>query len=321
MVLQLSTSPFAARATSSKLSGSSSASPASPSSTASSASSPFARFSFFSNRAAGHQYTLNKRSTKVHQRFSSSTAATTAINAMAKKGDRQYKIEQQSKDMWARTLFRLVGLLSGVSTLLIVPFFRAPGYSNGFGRGTQFLTIVSLILTMLCLGLGIVGDLLKQRDLIRLKNAILPVVVPAECVVTILYWYLTLSDVYNIYPDGNRYLPVWLDIQMHGLPFVYVFVEMFCYSETFQVRRVNDFFAVAAFTVLYMVWASFCAYMDGYWPYPIFDNLNCPWKQLRLMLISGAISLALQVIISETHIRTRAASKVRRALDSASMSS
>jgi len=146
MVLQLPTSPFAARTTSSKLSGSSSGSPSSPSSTAS-ASSSFARFSFFSNRTTGHQHNLNKHPTKVHQGVLSSTGSTTSINAMAsapgtanaasKKTDRQYKIERQSKDLWARTLFRLVGFFSGLFTLLIVPIFRAPGYSNGFGRGTQ----------------------------------------------------------------------------------------------------------------------------------------------------------------------------------------
>ncbi|KAG0061931.1 hypothetical protein BGZ92_006313, partial [Podila epicladia] len=125
----------------------------------------------------------------------------------------------------------------------------------------------------------------------KCKNAILPIVVPAECAIAGLYWALVYQDVYNIYPDGYRYLPLWVDIQMHGLPFIFVLVEMFYHSPTFRVRRLIDFMSVAIFAFAYMGWSSLCAYMDGEWPYPIFQNTLCPWERLRLMLTSSAVGL------------------------------
>lgn len=206
-----------------------------------------------------------------------------------------------------RTAFRLAGVASGLSAIIIVPAIKVGGMNNGFGRGTQYLTIMSLLLTMVCLLLGVTSDVLKMPSLTRLKNAMLPVLVPVECAVGVLYWSLTLTNVFHIYPDGVRYIPLWLDIQMHGLPFMILMIEMFIYSEGFRVRRVPDFCAVALFALFYISWSSFCAHVDGYWPYPILENITNPWERLRLMLNSSAIGLVLHLIISETHIRTMGA--------------
>ncbi|KAK3825758.1 MAG: hypothetical protein J3Q66DRAFT_436773 [Benniella sp.] len=105
--------------------------------------------------------------------------------------------------VWARTAVRFAGVASGLFTILIVPTIKVEGLNNGFGRGTQYLTIMSVLLSMICLSLGVAGDMLRIPSLTRLKNAMLPVLVPVECAVGV-YWYLTLSNVYHIYPDGNR---------------------------------------------------------------------------------------------------------------------
>ncbi|KAI7831104.1 FAR-17a/AIG1-like protein-domain-containing protein [Gamsiella multidivaricata] len=337
MVLQLSTSPFAARASSSKLTGPTVSSNAS-SVTTTSPSSPISRLSFLSDKAIGRHHDLHKRSkhscnsrtlslventatiangatgTELDQTTKSHSSSSSSNSSNAQVSPESVTTAVAVANLWGRTLFRIMGVVSGISTLLIVPTLKSQEFGSSFGRGSQFLTVLGLFLTMVCLSLGAASDLLKMptelAGLLRIKNAILPVAVPAECAVAILYWYLTLTDVYNIYPDGIRYLPFWLDIQMHGLPFAYVFIEMFCFSETFKVRRVADFCALAAFAVFYMSWSSLCAYMDGYWPYPIFDNLACPWKCLRLMLIASSIGLVFQLLIAEVHIRARAVRKI-----------
>ncbi|KAF9207059.1 hypothetical protein BGZ49_001276 [Haplosporangium sp. Z 27] len=190
----------------------------------------------------------------------------------------------------------LMGIVSGIFTLYIVPRLKDSGLKHGFGRGTQYLTILSLL---------------------KIKDSMLPVIAPGECVVAVLYWYLTLSDVYNIYPDGNRYIPFWIDFQMHGLPVLFVLAEMFYFSRHFKVRRFADVCFLSFFAVFYMAWSSFCAHMDGEWPYPILENLNCPWKRLRMMISSYLIYIACYLILSETHIRAKASRKFKHIIESA----
>ncbi|KAF9109959.1 hypothetical protein BGX27_006956 [Mortierella sp. AM989] len=169
---------------------------------------------------------------------------------------------------------------------------------------------------MINLALGIIGDVMNNQRLLKIKDAMLPVIVPGECAVAVLYWYLTLSNVYHIYPDGNRYIPMWIDIQMHGIPALFAFVEMFYFSKTFQVKRAADFCVISLFALFYMGWSSFCAHMDGEWPYPILQNLTCPWERLQMMLTSYLVYVALHFVISETHIRSRAARKLEHVIES-----
>ncbi|KAF9345288.1 hypothetical protein BGX26_003315 [Mortierella sp. AD094] len=104
---------------------------------------------------------------------------------------------------------------------------------------------------------------------------------------------------------------------MHGLPALFVLVEMFYFSKTFQVKRFADFCAISSFALFYMGWSTLCAHIDGEWPYPILQNLDCPWKRLRMMLTSYLIYVLLHFIISETHIRSKAAGKLKHIIETA----
>ncbi|KAF9582475.1 hypothetical protein BGW38_000160 [Lunasporangiospora selenospora] len=156
---------------------------------------------------------------------------------------------------------------------------------------------------------------MQRIDLIQYKNAILPVVVPAECAIACLYWYLTLKDVYNIYPDGVRYLPLWLDLQMHGVPFISAMIEMFFHSESLRICRVTEFVKVLSFGIFYIAWSSICAHMNGEWPYPVFQKIACPWERLRMMVTSTLIGLAMHVVISEYYIWLKSTKVAKKSKD------
>ncbi|KAF9549343.1 hypothetical protein EC957_004257 [Mortierella hygrophila] len=205
-----------------------------------------------------------------------------------------------------KTIVRLAGFCSALYPILIVPTLRTKGLKDGFGGGTQYLTIVGLLVTMVCIGLGIAGDAFKQPGLIAAKNRILPMVVPVECVIAGLYWYLVLTDVFHIYPDGHKYLPFYIDIQMHGIPFLTGLAEMFFFSEALRIHRVKDTCCYLLFAVFYSSWSSFCAHMDGEWPYPVLQNQASDWERYSTMVNATMVGLAIHFIISEAHIRTTA---------------
>ncbi|KAG0274162.1 hypothetical protein BGZ95_010044 [Linnemannia exigua] len=207
--------------------------------------------------------------------------------------------------MVLKTMVRLAAFSSALFPILIVPTLKTKGLKNGFGGGTQYLTIVGLLVTMICIGLGIVGDVFNKPGLITLKNRILPMLVPVECVIGGLYWYLTLTNVYHIYPDGHKYLPFYIDIQMHGIPFLSGLVEMFYFSETLRIHRVMDICYFLLFAVFYSSWSSFCAHMDGEWPYPVLQNQKSDWDRYTMMFNATMVGLAIHAIVSEAHLRTR----------------
>lgn len=52
---------------------------------------------------------------------------------------------------------------------------------------------------------------------------------------------------------------------MHGLPFLFLLAELFCFSDSFQVQRIPHFTTSAWAGVAYVCWANICAFFDGEW--------------------------------------------------------
>ncbi|GJJ70916.1 hypothetical protein EMPS_03266 [Entomortierella parvispora] len=207
---------------------------------------------------------------------------------------------------WKKIIFHFACISSALGAGLKLASLQTKGTKRGFGFGSQYLTILGLVMTIGMFLLALFVDFTQSSRARRIKNTLLPLLVTIECAIGAMYWLLVMRDVFHIYPDGNRYIPFWVDIQVHGLPFFYTLVEMFFISESFQVRRKADIINMSGFAVFYMCWSSFCAHMDGEWPYPVLQNITCPWTRLQMMTICSLSSVFAHIIITEAHVAHRA---------------
>jgi hypothetical protein len=97
---------------------------------------------------------------------------------------------------------------------------------------------------------------------------------PIEGFVAIMYWGLMIVDPSLLMPpDPEFYLPFKLDISIHGLPAVYLWLDFLCFSPPFP-KAAKPFALSTAAVTGYTLWMEFAASKNGRFPYPFLGELN-----------------------------------------------
>ncbi|KFH68603.1 hypothetical protein MVEG_05413 [Podila verticillata NRRL 6337] len=151
MVLQLSTSPFVSPKPSSRA-----VDPSGHSKPASSSS--IVRLSFLNNTNNGSSNTSSQVKGLERRRHHHYVQPS---SQKPKHGDDQLKLSAHDIFSWSKRLLRLISLTSVVFVILYAPTLKTQGVNHGFGGGTQYLTIVGLITTWICMALGLAVDILQ----------------------------------------------------------------------------------------------------------------------------------------------------------------
>jgi hypothetical protein len=82
-------------------------------------------------------------------------------------------------------------------------------------------------------------------------------------------------------------LPVMLDLALHLLPTVVLWIELLVFTPHFRYTSYH-LILLALFTVGYSSWMELCFSKNGFWPYPFLAFLD---GTQRLILYAGAFAL------------------------------
>ncbi|GAA6007152.1 hypothetical protein JCM11491_003024 [Sporobolomyces phaffii] len=150
-----------------------------------------------------------------------------------------------------------------------------------YGGHWQYLTILSLGITWLLFLFALLKDAFPSVNLFaRLKTSLGVIAVPVEGFVALMYWGLMLLDPSLLVPpDPEFYLPFKLDISIHGLPAVYLWLDFLCFSP--PVPKAARPFAISTAAVLsYVTWMEFAASKNGRFPYPFLDTMPKSYRSI-----------------------------------------
>ncbi|KAF9910804.1 hypothetical protein EC991_005521 [Linnemannia zychae] len=160
MVLQLASSPLASRPSQTTATSTSNSSPSSSNPASTTTASSILQLSFFGISKGKRQHHSS------HQRRRQRTTSSSNLLHSFKPDQTHKKTLTTFTEQWRwavfKTMVRLAAFSSALYPILIVPTLRTNGLEDGFGRGSQYLTIVGLLVTMICFGLSIVGDMLNK---------------------------------------------------------------------------------------------------------------------------------------------------------------
>ncbi|KAH1494180.1 hypothetical protein KXV92_006691 [Aspergillus fumigatus] len=171
-------------------------------------------------------------------------------------------------------LVHLFGLASFIGSFKFM--HENPNRANeAYGWHFQYLTVIGLALSTLTFAVALLADLTLSARLFLVKNLLSICSAPMEVLISVLYWGLRMIDERLVVPD-------WAYIPMHagkssGWSLLQIIVPALGLS--------------SAIALGYWVWIERCYKYNGWYPYPIFEQV--PFEGRVGLFVMSAVVMAL----------------------------
>lgn len=159
-----------------------------------------------------------------------------------------------------RTAGQLKAILLNVISLAIACYgvfkisqIQLPDHLKDAGH-YQFLTNISLLVSMITFILGLAAHVTKSSVLFNIKNVVHTFAFIVEAVVTLVYWPLRLFFLKLLVKNGNVRIGLLTDLSIHLMPFVSLAIDFFYFMPNFAIPAYGVFFSCLALTSAYWVW-------------------------------------------------------------------
>lgn len=208
----------------------------------------------------------------------------------------QQVLRHLTREVYKKINVRRAFLLSSTCTLLcslFTPVLRGT-VEKTFGGQMQFLTIIALFLTSLTLALNQFTSFTNVTyDLLVLSTTV-------ETIVTVYYWAIFHYNRGLLYPKNMPPIPFFVDIFLHFLPAVALWMELLTTVKLHRISR-KHIYIIALFSICYMFWAEYCYSRNGYYVYPILSMLDVKGK---VVLTAATTTVAIFVYVISVQIHT-----------------
>ncbi|GAA5976553.1 hypothetical protein JCM10908_005543 [Rhodotorula pacifica] len=196
-----------------------------------------------------------------------------------------------------------------------------------FGGHWTYLTILSLAAAWLTFAFSLAYDLVPIALFARIKTSLAVLAVPVEGLVGLLYWSLTLFNPALLNPPTEPgkepfRIPLALDVSLHGLPALYLWLDFLAFSPRFS-SRARPHLLMTTAASLYVLWMEYAAGKNRHYPYPMLDDMT-PGQRSVFYLFQVPTLIALYhaanyvhglVRGSSSNVQENEARKVRKAED------
>jgi len=162
-----------------------------------------------------------------------------------------------------------------------------------FGGHMQFLTMIALSMTCLTLWMN------QYTRLYTITYDLLVLSVVIETIVTVYYWGIFHYNRFWLYPKDIPPIPLIIDLLLHFLPAVALWLELLTTIKLHRVSR-KHIYIIAGFSVAYMLWAEYCYIQNGYYVYPFLQIIDYRIKTF-LTLATIVVAVIVYVISVQIH--------------------
>lgn len=133
--------------------------------------------------------------------------------------------------------------------------------------------------------MGLLADATLSPRLFLAKNALTVASAPLEVLISILYWSLRAIDQRLVLPDWAPPLDLSDDFSFHAVPALLLVLDLLFLSPPWTISALPAIGLSTAIAFGYWFWVELCYAHNGYYPYPLFERLETPW---RVVLFAGS---------------------------------
>ncbi|KAI9812518.1 MAG: hypothetical protein M1832_000412 [Thelocarpon impressellum] len=174
----------------------------------------------------------------------------------------------------ASALIHLLGLASFAASFKYLVDY--PNLVNdSYGWHFQYLTIIGLALATATFSVGLLADLTSSTTLFYVKNALSTASAPLEVLISLLYWSLRAIDKRLVIPEWMELNPL-ADVGFHALPALLLTTDLLVLSPPWTVTPRSAAALSVGLALSYWWWIEFCYARNGWYPYPLFEQVSPP---------------------------------------------
>ncbi|OQE28564.1 hypothetical protein PENSTE_c003G09084 [Penicillium steckii] len=163
-----------------------------------------------------------------------------------------------------------------------------PNHANeAYGWHFQYLTVIGLSLSTLTFIFAILADVTLSRRLFLIKNLLSVCSAPLEVLISVLYWGLRLIDERLVVPDW-AVIPLDADISFHAMPSILMLIDLLVLSPPWTITILPSLGLSGVIAFGYWFWVERCFFYNGWYPYPIFEQLPTPGR-IGLFSLSAVV--------------------------------
>jgi uncharacterized membrane protein len=170
---------------------------------------------------------------------------------------------------------------------------------KSFGGNMQYLTVIGLLMTSVTL---VMNQFRKTRWSSNWLNDVtedfLIVTLVIETFVTLFYWIAYHVDHTLILPPDMNPLPLIIDVNLHCIPGIAIWIELFTTVKDHNPARRHIAF-ILLFSGLYMMWAEYCYLQNNYYIYPLLGILS---KKGKIAFFIGICVVCVSIYLMSIHI-------------------
>ncbi|KAL4802813.1 FAR-17a/AIG1-like protein [Aspergillus unguis] len=166
-----------------------------------------------------------------------------------------------------------------------------PNFANeAYGWHFQYLTVIGLSLATVTFAVGLLADITMSARLFLLKNLLSICSAPMEVLISVLYWSLRLIDERLVIPEW-AIIPMHADISFHAIPSIVFLIDILLLSPPWTITIGPALALSSTIAVGYWFWVERCFQHNGWYPYPLFEEL--PFEGRIGMFALSAVVMAL----------------------------
>lgn len=179
--------------------------------------------------------------------------------------------------------------------------------NQSYGWHFQYLTIIGLTVSTVSFICGSLADVTESQTLFKIKNSLSVVAAPMEVLISLLYWGLRLVDKGLVVPEGLD-MPVLagalshyrltlmlieehIDLGFHAVPSVLMTMDYVLFSPPWRITLRGSLVLTTSIALAYWYWIEVCYKHNGWYPYPLFGQLNT--IQRIFLFLASAILMTL----------------------------
>ncbi|KAG9238541.1 FAR-17a/AIG1-like protein [Amylocarpus encephaloides] len=210
--------------------------------------------------------------------------------------------ELMARHPWQKISSPSLGVSAFVHIIGIISFSLSYKYlvdfpsmiNDSYGWHWQYLTIIGLTVAYATFVFGFLADLTLSPTLFLIKNSLSLCSTPLEVLISLLYWGISAIDKSLVVPPEIHMGPL-ADIGFHAIPSILLVVDLLFLSPPWTIHALPAMGLSSALAVSYWAWVEHCYKHNGFYPYPLFGQLNT--TQRSILFTMAALTMTASTVM------------------------
>ncbi|RDL40027.1 uncharacterized protein BP5553_00006 [Venustampulla echinocandica] len=167
--------------------------------------------------------------------------------------------------------------------------------NDSYGWHMQYLTIIGLAIAYATFICAFLADITLSPKLFLIKNVLSLCSAPLAVLISLLYGVICAIDKELVVPPEIDLAPI-ADIGFHAMPAILLVIDLLFLSPPWTIAVLPAIGLSSVLAVSYWAWVEQCYKYNGFYPYPLFEQLDTTQRSILFTMAALAMAATTSVL-------------------------